>query len=90
MHTHNMMRTADFLADVYRGVVDRDFLLAHMEEAWPALRTRTLTEGRALNSFLSDPVIAHWHVLRQQVGWRIRLADARLTLRRRLKRLLRR
>ena len=28
MHTHNMMRTADFLAGVYRGVVDRDFLLA--------------------------------------------------------------
>lgn len=68
----------------------RDFLLAHMEEAWPALRTRTLTEGRALNSFLSDPVTAHWHALRQQGGWRIRLADARLTLRRRLKRLLRR
>ena len=66
----------------------RDFLLAHMGETWPALRTRTLTEGRALNSLLSDPVTAHWHALRQKGGLRIRLADAWLAAKGRLRRIL--
>jgi GT2 family glycosyltransferase len=63
----------------------RAFLLEHMDGAWAALRTRTLTEGRALNGFLSDPVTAHWHALRQKGGLRIRLMDAWLALRDKLR-----
>ena len=63
----------------------RAFLLAHMDEAWPALRTRTLTEGRALHGFLADPVTAHWHALRQKGGVRIRLMDGLLRLKARLR-----